>query len=105
MSSNDGSELVHRLRSESGKQFRSALIYGTLFTILWSVIGKLIPSGNWMIAYNIVMLLISIWLIYPLTFKFLRMRVGLTWLAIILSAIIWFALVIGIRTFIFNVFY
>ena len=105
MSNNDGAELLQKLRSESAKKFRAALIYTALFTILWSVVGKLLPPGNWMIAFNVLMLLISIWLIYPFTFKFFRMRMDWKWLAVILTAITWFAVVVGIRTLIFNVFY
>jgi len=93
------------IRAESVRSFRSALIYGVLFIILWTVVGQLIPPGNWMAAFNIVMLLISIWLISPMTFNFFRMRMDWRWLAIILTAIVWFALVIGTRTFILSVFY
>ena len=93
------------IRTQSVRNFRSALIYGILFIILWTVVGKLIPPGNWMAAFNIVMLLISIWLIVPMTFRFFRIRMDWKWLAIILTAIVWFALVLGIRTFILSVFY
>ena len=89
----------------SARLFRSALLYGALFTIFWTVVGQLIPPGNWMIAFNIVMLLISIWIIAPMTINFFRMRMNWTWLAIILSAIVYLAVVVGIRSLIISVFY
>lgn len=92
-------------RAISARRFRAALLYGVFFTIFWTVVGQLIPPGNWMIAFNIVMLLISIWIIAPLTINFFRMRMDWTWLAIVLSAIVYLGVVVGIRSLIISVFY
>ena len=89
----------------SARYFRAALLYGVLFTILWTVVGQLIPPGNWMLAFNIVMFLISIWIIAPMTISFFRMRVDWRWLAVVLSAIVYLGVVVGIRSLIISVFY
>lgn len=112
MPQNNEREFLERLHTQyeigcalTRRGFRSALFYGALFTIFWTVVGQLIPPGNWMAVFNIAMLLISIWIIAPMTINFFRMRMDLKWLAIILSAIVYLAVVVGIRTFIINVFY
>lgn len=115
MSNNDESKVekfieVMRYQREvilagTRKMFRLALLYGAVFVVIWTVIGKLIPPGNWLAAYNIIMLLISIFIMCIMFYNFFRARIDWGWLAAILTGITWAFVVIGIRTIIISLFY
>ena len=91
--------------AETKKMFILALIYGAVFTIIWTVIGALIPSGNWSIAYNIIMLLISIWIMCAMFYNFFRARMAWGLLAAGLTGVTWVILVVTVKTVIIWLFY
>ena len=89
----------------TARHFRFALLYGIILTIIWTVVGHFIPYGNWTLAFNIIMILLSIWIMAPASINFFSIRMDWRWLAIILSAIVYLGVIIGLRSLILNLFY
>jgi hypothetical protein len=80
--------------------FINALIASTVLIIIWTVLAQFI-KGNWLLAWNIGMALLTLLIVYSNSYSFYRSHMAWGWLAFILSLLTWFILLIIVKNIVF----
>ena len=90
-----GSHLI-ATRSLDKKVFKRGLIVTLILMVIWSIVLEFIPEGWWVLAINIVGILITAWILLSTTIPFLRIYLH-TIIAVISSGVIWFVMIVITR--------
>ena len=90
---NANSELVHLLLRRA---FKNGLIVTFILMVIWAIVLEFIPEGWWVLAINIVGILITAWILLSTAIPFLKVYLP-TLIAVIASGILWFVMFVAIR--------
>jgi hypothetical protein len=80
------------LLRDTKRRFIKAMIFHSIYTIIWAILGVLIPEGNWLAVYNITLALLSYWIFNSFYQPFYNARFNRGWLSYALAGITWFAI-------------
>ena len=82
--------------------FRNLLIFNFFFVIVWAVVVGLVPSGWWITLINVLCFIGTILMLWWPSYSHLKPFLG-TLVGLFVSFLIWFSLVVGLRSIILDI--
>ena len=93
--SNENQQIVRSMQ----QGFRNILIFNLLFIIVWAMVVGLVPPGWWIALINILCFIVSLLILWWPSYSYLKVFLG-GMVGFFVSALIWLALVVGVRSLI-----
>ena len=87
----------HDIESSINKRaFKNGLIVTLILMVIWALVLEFIPEGWWVLAINILGILLTAWILLSTAIPFLKVHLP-TLIAVITSGGLWFLVFVAIR--------